>query len=262
MTALAHARTGAGEPLVLLHGIGATSELWDPVVPAAAARHEVIAVDLPGFGGSAALDPTTSPSAAALAAAVHEFLRAEGVERPHVAGNSLGGWVALELARLGGARSVTAFSPAGFASAAERRFIDASFKLTRRTLRALRPVAWRLARSPVARTLLSLQFFARPWLIPADVALRAQQVFLAGPGFDATLAELGRSAFTSGEEIAVPVTVAWGTRDRLLLPRQARRAAQVIPHARVVPLPGCGHVPFWDDPELTARVLLEGATPS
>jgi pimeloyl-ACP methyl ester carboxylesterase len=262
MSTLAHARTGAGEPLVLLHGIGATSELWDPVVPAAAARHEVIAVDLPGFGGSAALDPSTPPSAAALAAAVHDFLQAKGVERPHVAGNSLGGRVALELARRGGARTVTAFSPAGFAGPREQRFAEISFAITRAVARSIRPFAWPLARSAAGRTVLAGQFFSRPWRLPPDVMLRSTHAFLDCPGFDATMTENSRGPFARGEEIGVPVTIAWGTRDLILLPRQARRAARALPHARVVPLPGCGHVPFFDDPELCARVLLDGSSPT
>ena len=57
----------------------------------------------------------------------------------------------------------------------------------------------------------------------------------------------------------VPVTVAWGTRDRLLLPRQARRARRVMPRATHVWLQGCGHAPFADDPSQVAEVLLAGA---
>ena len=67
------------------------------------------------------------------------------------------------------------------------------------------------------------------------------------------------SSFAGGERIAVPVTIAWGAKDRLLLPRQARRAARAIPRARIVLLEGCGHVPTYDDPEQVARVLLEGS---
>jgi pimeloyl-ACP methyl ester carboxylesterase len=58
------------------------------------------------------------------------------------------------------------------------------------------------------------------------------------------------------------VTVAWGAKDRLLVPRQARRAAAAIPRARVLLLHGCGHVPTWDDPEQVARVILDGTAPA
>ncbi|NED61683.1 alpha/beta hydrolase, partial [Streptomyces sp. SID10244] len=57
----------------------------------------------------------------------------------------------------------------------------------------------------------------------------------------------------------IPVTVAWGAKDRLLIPRQGVRAKQMIPRARLVRLPDCGHVPMNDDPALVARVLLDGS---
>ncbi|MGH2896016.1 MAG: alpha/beta fold hydrolase, partial [Solirubrobacteraceae bacterium] len=88
---LAHHRTGHGSPLVLLHPLGADRHVWDSLVPILAGRREVIALDLPGFGESPALDVPV-PTPRALAAAVAEHLAAIGVERPHVTGNSLGGW--------------------------------------------------------------------------------------------------------------------------------------------------------------------------
>src|SRR5690349_7795608 len=104
---LEHTRTGSGPPILLMHGIGMDRTVWDPVVPLLAREHEVVAVDLPGFGTSAPL--TGAVTVAALAAAVEEL----GLERPHAAGNSLGGGIALELGRRGSAASVCAISPIG-----------------------------------------------------------------------------------------------------------------------------------------------------
>ena len=78
MSAIAHARTGSGTPLVLVHGVGARREMWDPVVPALAARHEVVAVDLPGFGESPPLTAPQSPSPPALAAALASWFAEAG----------------------------------------------------------------------------------------------------------------------------------------------------------------------------------------
>ena len=109
-SSLAYTRSGAGAPLVLLHALGVSRRSWNPVIPALARHFDVIAVDLPGFGDSAA---TTQASPAALAEAVAGLLAELGVTTPHLAGNSLGGWVALELAALVPPASVTLLGPAG-----------------------------------------------------------------------------------------------------------------------------------------------------
>src|SRR4051812_34810388 len=98
MPSLAYTRSGAGAPLVLLHGIGSSCDAWGPVVPALAAHFTVIAVNLPGSGGSPPGSAHIEPTPAALAAAVAQLLDDLGLTSPHLAGNSLGGWVALELA--------------------------------------------------------------------------------------------------------------------------------------------------------------------
>ncbi|MGB7685075.1 MAG: alpha/beta fold hydrolase, partial [Solirubrobacterales bacterium] len=105
--------TGGREPLLLIHGLGGSKRVWDPVVDLLSAEREVIVLDMPGFGDAEQLPPEVEPTAANLAAALHEQCVALGVERPHVAGNSLGAWVGLEMGRAGWATSVTALSPAG-----------------------------------------------------------------------------------------------------------------------------------------------------
>ena len=113
---LSYERVGSGEPLVLLHGIGHRWQAWRPVLDLLAAHHEVIAVDLPGFGKSPVMSAVSpgSHSIEAAAGYIAEELDALGVSRPHVAGNSLGGAIGLELAKAGRAASMTALSPAGF----------------------------------------------------------------------------------------------------------------------------------------------------
>src|SRR3954464_6948373 len=103
----------AREPLLLIHGLGGTRSIWEPVIPLLEGEREVHAVDMPGFGGTPPLSADEEATAANLARAVHDHCLRNGVERPHVAGNSLGGWVALEMGRFGWAASVTTLSPAG-----------------------------------------------------------------------------------------------------------------------------------------------------
>ncbi len=251
---LHHVRQGSGEPLVLIHGIGSQWQIWRPVLDVLAAERDVVAIDLPGFGASAALKADVT--LAGLADAVWELVQALGIETPHMAGNSLGGAIALELARSGRARSATGLSPLGFARGREIAFARRSLVGSRALARALAPATGALLASGAGRTLLQSQFFARPWRVPPDDAAAATRNLATSPGFAATLPLL---ATVAPGDLDVPVTVAWGARDRLLIARQGRRARRAMAQATHVWLEGCGHVPTWDDPEQVARVLLAGS---
>jgi pimeloyl-ACP methyl ester carboxylesterase len=252
---------GAGPPLVLIHGIGSEWPTWEPVLDRLAGQREVIALDLPGFGASAPLPSGVSPTIEALTDSVMQLLEQIEISRPHLGGNSMGGWIALELARRGVAASATALSPAGFWNRREAAYCRASLRFAVRVARAVDPVAERLTAPSAIRTVLFAQMVARPWRIPAPEAAGALRALARSPAFDATLELMTSGHFTGGAEIGIPVTIGWGDRDRLLVPRQARRAARAIPRARLVTLEGCGHVPMSDDPERVAEVLLEGSAP-
>lgn len=259
---LAYTRVGTGEPLVLLHGIGHHRQVWDPVVPVLAVERDVISVDLPGCGESPALPdglrhdlPTTTAVLAALCEAL-------GLQRPHVAGNSLGGLLALELGRDGLARSVTALSPAGFWSQAERRYAFTVLTAMRQIARRMPPpVVEALARPAAGRTLLTSAIYARPARRSPEAVVAETLALARAQGFSETLRS-GRDVRFTDDITGIPVTVAWGSKDRLLVPRQGIRAKYILPRARLVRLPGCGHVPMNDDPALVARVLLDGSRPA
>lgn len=251
---LHHEREGSGPPLVLLAGIGMSGAAFAPVVPRLAVEREVWSVDLPGFGRSEGL-PVGDPSGIeALADAAERFFAEAGLERPHAAGNSLGGAVALELGRRGSVASVTAISPAGFAGPAGQEFAGRSLQLTHHLARRMQPVAPRLVTRPRLRRLLYGQMFAHPERLTPGQAYAHMVTMLDGKGFHDTLTALDGHRFEG--EIEVPVTIGWGTRDALLLPIQALHARKLLPGARHVWLRGCGHVPMSDDPGQVARVLL------
>jgi pimeloyl-ACP methyl ester carboxylesterase len=257
---LNHYRNGSGEPLVLIHGIGSRWQIWEPVLDRLVGHRDVIALDLPGFGGSAMPPPGTPPGPESLTTLVHEFLVNElGVERPHVAGNSLGGLIAFELARRGQVRSANGISPAGFASGPEAAMAQGSLWAGVRLARRIGPAGDRLLRSRPARIAAIGQLVGHPTRMPAADAAANLRALAAAPWFDATLPTLRAGDFRGGEDITVPVTIAWGDKDRVLLPRQALRAARLIPRARMVTLRDCGHVPTFDDPEQVARVILEAS---
>jgi pimeloyl-ACP methyl ester carboxylesterase len=259
MTGLNLHRGGSGETLVLLHGLGSRWQMWTPVVDELEQRFDVIAPDLPGFGDSPMPAPGTPAGAQSLCSLLLSALADLGVEPGsfHVAGDSLGGLMSLELARRGAVRSACAFSPAGFANRAETLLAQGSLIVAVRGARWMAPRADRLLARPRARRLLLSTFFARPERIPAAMAAGDMRAMASAPWFDATLPTIERWHFPDGDGITAPVTIAWGDKDRLLLPRQAARAREEIPRARIVMLPGCGHVPTWDDPPLVARVIAE-----
>lgn len=244
---------GTGEPLLLIHGLGASKGVWDPVVPLLAAEREVIALDLPGFGAAPSLPPGVEPTAAALAAPLRDQLAARGVERFHVAGNSLGAWVGLELGRAGAARTVTCISPAGL----WRKPIGPSESMTRewaRRLRPLVPLALRVA--PLRRRAL-LTFAAHPDRIPPTAGRELVLGWIDADGYDGANKAMREHVFEPATYPAeVSVTIAWGEHDRLVgPPREECRPAG----ARFLVLADVGHTPTWDDPELVARTILEGS---
>nr|WP_203457333.1 alpha/beta fold hydrolase [Mycolicibacterium sp. CBMA 361] len=106
-------RGGSGTPLLLLHGIGAIWRAWSPVLEFLEPHHDVIAPTLRGHGGGLSLDRGIEPSLSALADGVEQDLDRLGLHQVHVVGNSLGGWLAIELARRGRAQSLVLLSPAG-----------------------------------------------------------------------------------------------------------------------------------------------------
>src|SRR4051794_32284911 len=249
---LAHERQGTGPPLILIHGLGATRRIWEPVVPALAAEREVLTVDLPGFGESGPLPAGTPATAGNLAASVHDLARELGIERAHLAGNSLGAWTALEGGRQGWADSVTALSPAGL----WRSPLGPRSRNLRPLAKRLRPgISLALHSRRVRRAALQSSF-GDPDLIPVELARAAVLEWIDAPGYDAANTEMRATVFDPEGYPAIPVTIAWGALDRLVgPPRPERRPVG----ARYLELAGVGHTPMWDDPELIARVLLEGS---
>ncbi|QGZ47818.1 alpha/beta fold hydrolase [Streptomyces sp. QHH-9511] len=252
-------RRGAGEPLLLLHGIGHHWQAWEPVLDILAAERDVIAVDLPGFGASAALPEDCAYDLSTVVPVLGAFCEALGVERPHVAGNSLGGLLSLQLGKDKLVRSVTALSPAGFWSESERRYAFGTLLAMRAAALSMPvPLIERLSRSAAGRTVLTGTIYARPARRSPEAAVAEALALRGAPGFRQTL-EAGRNVLFADDVPDVPVTIAWGSHDRLLLRRQGVRAKRTIPGARLVRLPGCGHVPMNDDPALVARVVLDGS---
>jgi pimeloyl-ACP methyl ester carboxylesterase len=254
MATLDSHRGGSGEPLVLVHGLGHTWRGWKPMLPLLERSFDVLAIDLPGFGKSPPLPDGTPPTAEKLADAVEREIDAAGFDTAHVAGNSLGGWLALELARRGRARTATAISPLGLGLPREMA-VGRSLILGMRWLARNSPAPEPVLRNPVGRTLFAGPAFGKPWRAdPADM-VEQTEMFGNAPGFLATLdATFGKQPLGL-TTLRTPVLLLWGTKDLILFPRQARRFERLIPGAELRYLKGLGHTPMSDDPELLAEAI-------
>jgi pimeloyl-ACP methyl ester carboxylesterase len=254
MSTLALTRTGTGPPLVLLHGLGSARTAWDPVVPALAQRFDVLAVDLPGFGDSAPLPGEPRP--AALAAAVAGLLDDLGVATPHLAGNSLGGWVALELAGTRPVASLTLLSPAGLWRGPTPLHCRVSLRVSRLLARRGGAVATALVGTRPGRALVLGHVHGRPSVVTTEQARATVEAMARCPGFEPTLRATAERCYRAGPPIDAPVTVAFGSRDRILLRHRSRHVDELPPGTRVAELPGCGHVPMPDDPGAVTALII------
>lgn len=256
MTDLEHHREGSGEPLVLVHGVGSRWQVWEPVIGTLAEHFEVFAVDLPGFGGSAPLPRTTVDT---LTDALADFLAAQGLDRPHLAGNSMGGGISLNLGARGLARSVTAFSPIFFWDTPGRIWCQQSLGRSKKLGRILGPAMPKVLGTSAGRTMFLSLVFGKPWAVDTQTALDTAEGAVKSLGFTPALDSFTEAELADPAALAdLPVTIAWGNRDILLTYRtQSRRAREVLQHARHITLEGSGHTPFYDDPTACARVILD-----
>jgi len=256
---LAYRRHGTGEPLVLLHGIGHRRQAWNAVVDLLAPHRHLILVDLPGHGESPPMTPDGRSIPTILRDSVIGLLDELELKQPHMAGSSLGGMLALQTAAAGRAASVTALSPAGFwTSGRELSYVIAVNQAMRAIGRRVRPFGRAMSRSSSGRAIIYASIVAKPSRVSPEQAWGDLTSFLnSASAMQAILA--APIPFTDAIPGEIPVTIAWGTKDRLLLPRQAQLAKARLPQASIIWLPGCGHVPITDDPQLVADVLLRGS---
>ena len=197
---------------------------------------------------------------ASLADALTAELRERGLLGIDAVGSSMGARLVLELARRGGVLGgVVSLNPGGFWRGWERHAFFASTWISIRMVRALQPVMPHIANSRVARTLLLQQLSPRPWRLPPSLVREEMRSYAATTVFDELLFDLAYGEEQRGAaagSISAPLVIGWGRRDRVCLQRQAARALQRFPDARLHWFPRCGHFPHWDAPEPTAELIL------
>jgi len=254
-------RAGSGEPLLLLHGFTGTWHHWRPVLGELAARYEVIAPTLAGHDGGPPFDMTGPLTFATSADHLERHLDEIGVHTAHVVGNSLGGGLALELAKRGRARSVVALAPAGGwvegDGEAQRvgRFFARQLRITRRIEKLIPTVMKR----PGSRRLALRDVMRHGELVsPADAvdfALTSLRCSVSAKAIEAVNADKG-IALRDLDRITCPVLLASPEFDRILpAERHAPRYRREIPGVESLMLPGCGHLPMWDDTRLIVSTI-------
>lgn len=245
--------------LLLIHGFSCSWRNWDPVVDGLRQHHRVHVARLAGHAGGPPLAYGVGATAPALADQLERDLDAAGVERAHLVGNSLGGWLALELAARGRALSVTGLAPAfGWEpTGSHLRLLSLKLSVSHHLINRLAPVLPVVFRSNLGRKAgLKIAAAHGDRIAPQDA------VDLAKDMTECTIYGPLKQWFLNTEHslgpIDCPVLIASSELDGLI-PEDpyAARFTALVPHAQRITLPDVGHVPMYDDPELVIRTVLQ-----
>ena len=245
--------------MLLVHGFAGTPATWTPLLPALEQHHEVLAPTLLGHSGGPAYLAGSPPTPSAMADALERDMDSAGFEQAHLVGNSLGGWLALELAARGRALSTTALAPAGGRNhgGPEQEATSATFAGTTGANKLLGRTPAQLMPRRRFRALALRSVVVRPADVPAALAVDGPGLWRLCylPAIVGAL-EDGWVLGICCDRLACADLV--GTWDRILRwPRYAERFRRMVPGARWIELTGLGHCPMLDDAQLTALTILE-----
>lgn len=248
-------RAGRGEPVVLLHGVLSSERCWRHVVDHLSPHRDTVALTMLGHRGGTPVTrrPVVEDD---LLDDVEQHLDALGLEAVHVAGNSLGGWVGVGLARRGRARSLTLFSPAGCWGPQERASAVALLARIVQATRKGRDLLDTNVNDPDFRRMgLSANAVHGDRVTPAEFLEIADDVIGCEMADDMTT--FGE-AMGSAHNLDVPITLVWSAQDRIFpIDVHLPIARSLLPQADVIVLDDVGHVPMFDDPALVGRIILE-----
>jgi pimeloyl-ACP methyl ester carboxylesterase len=250
-------RGGSGSPLVLLHGFTDTWRCWELVLPALEREHDVLAPTLAGHAGGPAIDGSVDENV--LADAVERAMDEAGFESAHIAGNSLGGYLALQLAARGRARSVVALAPAGGWAEGDRSFVQTLdyFATMQELLKQAAPHADAIVATPEGRRRASFYTTTNFEHIPGELLAHQMVGAASCPAVFPMIEHAKEHGWPlDAGRVNCPVRIVWGTADRILeWPRAAARYRDWFPQADWVELDGIGHCPQLDVPTETAELI-------
>ncbi|MBI4693541.1 MAG: alpha/beta fold hydrolase [Gammaproteobacteria bacterium] len=249
---IAYLDGGSGEPLVLLHGFGANKDHWPTLAKQLVGRYRIIAPDVPGFGESDK-HPALRYAIDDQVERIHAFVAALGLERFHLGGNSMGGQLAAAYAARHPERvmSLWLLAPAGVATAQPS---ELQAHLARGENPLLVDDAAGFAR------LVHLCFSKAPYVPGPFQRVLAARAVAERPFNDKIFQDwLARPAWLESrvEGLHMPTLVSWGEEDRVLHHSGAAILGRLVPEARVVVMPGVGHLPMMERPGESAAQFLE-----
>ena len=248
-------KEGSGEPIVLFHGVTCSERVWGRVLPLLSVNHYVVAPTLLGHrGGTAAKKGTRMADVIDDAEAILDRLK---LDRPHLAGNSMGGWVAIELARRGRASSVCALSPAGFwdvSSGSQSHATEILKKVVARTQSSRWALPLLSKFGAVRKSAMRANAVNGHRLTDKEFINMADDLLGCSARNDLLNTTEQIEAFNS---IPCPIMLAWSQCDRIFpLQVNGEIARKLIPEAEWRVLPNVGHLPMIDDPKLVVETIL------
>ncbi len=246
--------------LVLIHGLGSAGTIWKTLIPELILDFSVYVIDLPGHGdaplkGDINLDPKS------LAQDIVEMLeRDHGVSEMHVAGNSLGGWIALEMANVAPRRvkSVTGLAPAGLWLAGPISKLPPSIdaRILAKISQFFMPIAYHL---PPLKAL-GYRKITHLWRELSYESCRDSVIAMArSTGFMPLWRAVRHQKFVSEIPSDVDVTIVFGDHD-IMIPKNIAQDRSVAPaHAKWIEVENCAHVIMWNFPGLTVDFIRRTA---
>ena len=249
--------SGSGEPLVLVHGMGSASTAFKPIRSLLEENFTVITIDLPGHGETPML-PGRPMDPHSLALNVLEELSEQGIENCHLAGNSLGGWVCLEMAstKPERIRSLTGLAPAGlWLNPYNARYPGTA--LARFLARYTYKFAPTALHFEVARKLGFADVSPRWQELSYEICLDATRAMAKADGYYPAWDGMLMKRFDGKIPERVPVTIIFGDTDRTLPATTCQERSVAPQHSRWIIFPDTGHAPMWDSPRDVVNAIIE-----
>ncbi len=247
-------------PLVLIHGLGSAATAFKPIIPELSKNFRVITVDLPGHGQTP-FDPTQPMDPKSLGRAIFDTVENEyGVTTFHVAGNSLGGWIALEMAADQPSRiiTLTGLAPAGLwlIPSSGRGPSEAQSYYLAKILRPFIKVGLRSkALRKIGYSRVSPRWEELSYEICYDSAFAMSHAKGYFPAWDAMLGK----RFETHVPESVPVTILFGDTDNTLPYPVSQERSLAPQHCSWIVIDNCGHAPMWDYPKKIVEVIVENS---